>query len=112
MSKEVAMERLKELYDIVDQSQYHIMEKMNEFSRLYYYDLDEIEVTLFNTRYQWIVGFLKHYRLGDDCLNLIKETEIYIGDDTDQEVKVEEIAKRVAKKMEAVNKRRKEWNKL
>ena len=97
MSEEMASD-LDQLYDKTDQAVYHVMEMMNEFSRKHFETLEHHEKLLLHERFQWITGYLKHYRLGDECLHLVQEVEIYIGDDTEQEIKLELLAEQAAKK--------------
>lgn len=83
--REKIQKKLDYVYNITDQAMFHIIEKFNNLSSDIYDDLEVEEKELFQKRFEWVTAYLRHFRLGDDCLTITKEVEIYVGDDEEQE---------------------------
>lgn len=72
---------LDELYNMTDQAVFHILEKFDEHAKLFTEELDEENISLFHNRYEWLSCYLRHYRLGDDCLHITKNVYVEIDKD-------------------------------
>ena len=65
MDKDVV---LKNVYEKTDQAVYHIIEKMDYVFKEIKVGMTTKEKVLFHKRYEWLVTYLRHYRLEEDCL--------------------------------------------
>ena len=90
LKRRQAIKDLDEFYTKMDQAAYGIVERMNSVTREVMPYLTTEEKELLHKRYQWFTGFLRHFRLGEDCLHLIKEMEVFVElDQYDQWSEVE-----------------------
>lgn len=65
--------RVKEIYEVTDQAVFHIVEKFSNVSGHSWTLLDEKDRKIFQKRYSWLTAYLRHCRLGEDCLKITEE---------------------------------------
>ena len=78
--REEAISNLEYWYQKTDEGIFGMCEKLNLVSHQTFPYLTQEEKELFHKRYNWLVGFMRHFRLGDECLHLTKEVEILVSD--------------------------------
>ena len=69
---------LERVYEKTEHAIFHIVELLNEFAVDNYKNLSKQQKVEYQDRYHWLACYLRHFRLGEDCLQIVKEVEVKI----------------------------------
>lgn len=74
-TREQTESKLKNLYEKLDEAIFHILEKLDFTYRQLSKNLTEEERAVYHRRYTWLSKYLRHYRLGEDCISTYSEDQ-------------------------------------